>query len=98
MRQEVAPRQGRLHQLAQALKQFLYGMTVYEMVRDLERERGRAQQRFAALALGSLVGLPVPANYYGLRLIPYAFPHLRAWERSVLRERDLTSLCDEDFS
>ncbi|HOR01048.1 MAG TPA: hypothetical protein PLJ35_19705 [Anaerolineae bacterium] len=100
MRQGPSPGSGHgcLRQVVRALGQFIYGMTIFEMARDLERERARAEQRFAMLTLGSLVGLPVPANYYSLRLVPYALPCLPALRRSLWRERDLADLCEQDLT
>jgi hypothetical protein len=70
---------------ALAIGQMIYGATVYEMVRDLNKERAQLEHMF------------VPP-YYTLRLLPYVVPCLPAWRRSILRERDLTDLCDQEIT
>ncbi len=86
---------GRLGRAMQALRQFLYGMTTYEMVRDLERERAQLENRLAMLTAGGLLGIPLPANYYGLRLLPLLLPCLARARRGLWRERDLTDLAND---
>ncbi len=80
---------GRLRDLARALRQFLYGMTTFEMVRDLERERTYLEGSLAVLTAGGLLGAPLPAHYYGLRLLPHLLPPLERERRRLWRERDL---------
>jgi hypothetical protein len=96
MWQEASPGQtcmlGRLNRVVVALRQFLYGMTTYEMVRDLKRRQAHLESRLAILAVGGLLGVPLPTNYYGLRLLPHLLPDLERERRRLLRERDLTDL------
>jgi hypothetical protein len=84
--------QDRLRQFAHAAAEFFYGMTTYEWVRDLRRERGEVEQLFALITFGDLVGLPILPPYYTLRLLPYVIPAINCWKRSLLRERDWTDL------
>ncbi len=95
MQPHVAHGAGRLRALAEALRQFLYGMTTYEMVRHLEREQAELENRLAMLAAGGILGMPLPANYYGLRLLPHLWPRLVGQRRSLWRERDLTDLAGD---
>lgn len=81
-------------QFARALRQFLYGMTVYEMVRHVEGETALREQLFAVATLAGALGLPLPSHYYGLRLLPYALPRLERWRQALWREHDLTELCE----
>lgn len=81
-----------------ALRDILYGATIYEMVRDLRKERGEIERLFILIVFGDLVGVPILPPYYTLRLLPYVVPHLEGWRRSLLREKDLTDLCDQDFT
>ncbi|GAB4470812.1 MAG: hypothetical protein Kow0088_04020 [Anaerolineales bacterium] len=76
----------------------LYGATIYEMVRDLEKERANLERLFVLIVFGDLFGLPVLPPYYTLRLLPNILPYLPGLQRSILRERDLTDLCDQDFT
>jgi hypothetical protein len=83
--------------LVQALRDFLYGATVYEMVRDLERERGQIEHLFVLVVFGDFLGIPVLPPYYTLRLLPYVVPAIRGWKLSMLRERDITELFVEEI-
>lgn len=72
----------------------LYGMTVYDWVRDTRRRRGEVERLFVLITFGDIIGLPILPPYYTLRLLPYAVPVLNRWKRSLLRERDLTDLAE----
>jgi len=77
-----------------ALKDILYGMTTYEMVRDLNKTRARLEHLFVLVTMGDLVGIPILPPYDALRLLPYVLPSITGLRRSLLRERDLTDLAD----
>ncbi len=81
-----------------ALGQVIYGATVYDAVRDLKKERARLEQLFILIVFGDLLGVPVLPPYYTLRLLPYVMPNITGWKRSILRERDLTDLCDQEIT
>lgn len=81
-----------------ALGQVIYGATVYDAVRDLNKERARLEQLFILIVFGDLLGVPVLPPYYTLRLLPYVMPNITGWKRSMLRERDLTDLCDQEIT
>ncbi|RCK76425.1 MAG: hypothetical protein ANABAC_0576 [Anaerolineae bacterium] len=87
-----------LRRLLSALGDILYGATIYEMVHDLEKERASRENLFVLIVFGDLFGIPILPPYYTLRLIPYFLPRMPALQRSILRERDLTDLCDQDFT
>jgi len=78
--------------------EMFYGATVYEMVRDLQKERGNRERLFVLIVFGDLLGIPVLPPYYTLRLLPYVVPHIAGWRRSMLRERDITDLCDQEIT
>ena len=84
--------QDRLRHVAHAAGELIYGMTTYEWVRDLRRERGEVERLFALVTFGDLIGLPILPPYYTLRLLPYIVPTINCWKRSLLRERDWTDL------
>lgn len=88
----------RVRQVAHALGQMLYGASVYEMVRDLNKERGNLERLFILVVFGDLLGVPVLPPYYTLRLLPYVAPNITGWRRSMLRERDITDLCDQEIT
>jgi hypothetical protein len=76
------------------LKDVIYGMTTYEMVRDLKKERARREHLFVLITMGDWVGIPILPPYYALRLLPYVLPQITGWRCCLLRERDLTDLTD----
>jgi hypothetical protein len=88
----------RLLQLARTIGEMIYGATVYEMVRDLHKERSHFEHLFILIVFGDILGIPVLPPYYTLRLLPYAMPNFMGWKRSMLRERDLTDLCDQGIT
>lgn len=88
----------RLKYAAVALRDMLYGATVYEMVRDLHKARGQLEHMFILIVFGDLLGVPILPPYYTLRLLPYVVPNIAGWRYSMLREKDLTDMCDQDFT
>ncbi len=45
-----------------------------------------------------MLGVPVLPPYYTLRLLPYVVPSINGWKHSMMRERDLTDLCDAEIT
>jgi hypothetical protein len=84
--------QDKVHRAATAVCEFLYGVTTFDWVRDLRRERGEVERLFVLITFGDLIGLPILPPYYTLRLLPYIVPTINRWKRSLLRERDWTDL------
>ena len=82
----------RLSNLAHVCGEVFYGMTFFDMVRDLKRARARSEHLFILIVFGDLLGVPILPPYYSLRLLPYIVPTLDMWRRSMLREKDLTDL------
>lgn len=85
-----APILDRLRDLAHVCGEVIYGMTFFDMVRDLKRARARSEYLFILIVFGDLLGVPILPPYYSLRLLPYIVPNLDMWRRSMLREKDLT--------
>ena len=69
-----------------------YGMTTFDWVRGLRRERAEVESLFMLIIFGDMIGLPILPPYYSVRLLPYVIPVLNRWKRSLLRERDWTDL------
>ena len=88
---------GRGRVLVETLRDIVYGMTVYEWIRELEKERGSVQRLFVLITFGDLLGVPILPPYYSLRLLPYVVPLIQGWRMSMLRERDLTDLFDQEI-
>lgn len=87
----------RMRRLARALGQILYGMTVYDMVRDMNKQRGLRERLFVLAVFGDVLGVPILPPYYAMRLLPYVVPAIEGWRHSMLRERDLTDMCDQEI-
>lgn len=68
------------------------------MVRDLKKERSHLEHLFILIVFGDLLGVPVLPPYYTLRLLPYVMPDITGWKHSLLRERDLTDMCDVEIT
>ncbi len=71
---------------------FLFGLFLYDTVRQLRRQRGELESLFVLALFGDLVGVPILPPYYALRLLPYTVPSIQNWKNRLLRERDLTDL------
>lgn len=84
--------------LIHMLGEMLYGATVYDWVRDLNRERGMRERLFVLAVFGDVLGVPLLPPYYALRLLPYVVPKIEGWRYSMLRERDLTDMCDQEIT
>lgn len=97
MMRDEACGEGRLRRALRTLGQIVYGMTVYDWVRELQKERGELERFFVLVVFGDMIGLPILPPYYSLRLIPYTVPAMGRWKRCILRERDLTDLFDSEI-
>jgi len=86
----------KLRALVHTVGEMIYGATIYEMVRDLQQQRGRIERLFVLIVFGDLLGIPILPPYYALQLLPHVVPSIETWKRSMLRERDLTDLTDFD--
>jgi len=74
------------------LQGFIFGMTYFEMVTTLRRERADREHLFVLISFGDLIGIPILPPYYSMRLLPFVVPLLQNWKRRLMRERDLTDL------
>ena len=81
----------------QVIREVFYGMTVYDWVRELNKTRNEYNRLFTLIVFGDLIGVPILPPYYTLRLIPHIVPDFESWRRSMLRERDLTDLIDQEI-
>jgi len=82
----------KLRRIGRAIGEVIYGMTTFDWVRDMQRERGEVERLFVLVTFGDLIGIPILPPYYTLRLLPYVVPAINRWKRSLLRERDWTDL------
>jgi hypothetical protein len=79
------------------LKDVIYGMTVYDWVHELKKARHEQERLFTLIVFGDLLGVPILPPYHMLRIIPYLVPSIENWRRSMLRERDLTDIIDQEI-
>jgi hypothetical protein len=86
-----------IREALRTLSEVIYGMTVYDWVHELERARNEQERLFTLIVYGDLLGVPILPPYYTLRLLPFIVPTLENWRRSMLRERDLTDLIDQEI-
>ena len=81
---------GKAAKVLQAMREFVHGMVLHEPRRVALQEKV-ALERLLILALfGDMLGVPVFRPYYFLRLLPYVYPRIDPWKRSILREKDWT--------
>ena len=83
--------------LARTIGGIIYGMTVYEMVRELKKEHRNLENLFCLAVFGDLLGIPILPPYYALRIFPHILPSLPIWKREMLREKDITELFDHEI-
>jgi len=86
--------ENKLRRVRRVASEILYGMTLFDWVRDLRRQRAEIERFFVLVTFGDILGLPILPPYYTLRLLPYVVPMINRWKRSLLRERDLTDLAE----
>jgi hypothetical protein len=87
----------RIKSFLKTFQEVLYGMTIYDWVMELEREKNEQNRLFSIMVFGDLIGIPILPPYYTLRLIPYLIPTLEGWKRSMLRERDFTDIINQEI-
>lgn len=73
-----------------AVKELVYGMAVHDMVRYSLKTRMYLEHLFMLITLGDMLGIPLLPPYYSLKLLPYAIPNIKSWQRRLFRERDFT--------
>ena len=78
-----------MRRLREALGDFVYGSTVFDMVRKVEELVAYHDFLLMLVVLGDMLGYPV-LSYYKLRLLPACYPKLDSWKKVMLEERDIT--------
>jgi hypothetical protein len=84
---------GRFRSAVRIFSDILYGAALYDMVRDLHKQRAQLEHLFVLVVFGDMLGVPILPPYYTLRLLPYVVPLINGWRVRMLRERDITDLC-----
>lgn len=88
----IAELKSRFAGFLQAAGEVWYGMTAYDFVMTVRRERAHLERMFILSVFGDLLGIPILPPYYSLRLLPFIVPHVNRWRLSMLRERDLADV------
>lgn len=86
----------RFAQIRQTLREIAYGATLYELEKELSRQRKALEDVLFLITFGDMLGLPFFPPYFSLRLLPYVFPRLQSWKSSMLREKDITEVLAKD--
>ncbi len=73
------------------MREFLYGMSGYEIEQQALEMRATMETLFMLGVFGDMLGVPILPPYYGLRLLPWVVPQIATWKRRVLRGRELGS-------
>ncbi len=77
-----------MRKLGLAIKDFLFGVTVYGMLRDVETKRLWTDYMTMFFLVGDMLGYPI-SSYYRLRLLPYIVARIERWKEVLLREIDI---------
>ncbi|MEM2202568.1 MAG: hypothetical protein QXU45_04830 [Candidatus Bathyarchaeia archaeon] len=77
-------------EVKRAVKELVYGMAMHDMVRYALKTRMYLEHLFMLITLGDMLGIPLLPPYYSLKLLPYAVPNIKSWQRRLFRERDFT--------
>ncbi len=80
---------GTLKRLKRALKEFLFGATVYDMAKTFSDLIAFNTYAIMTAVLGDMLGFPVSC-YYKLRLLPLVLTQIDKWRTFMLKERDIT--------
>ena len=78
-----------INKISRPVIDFLYGLSVYEISREFERQQAELNALFMLSILGNSLGLPLFPPSCSLRLWPYLLPQIGAWKRSILRPKGL---------
>ncbi len=82
----------RIRGIIAAVKDFVYGMAVHDMVRYMLKTRMYLEHLFMLMTMGDMLGIPVLPPYYSLKILPYLTPKIANWKRRMFKERDLTDM------
>jgi len=79
------------------LSEFFYGMTTYEWVEIVRKEKLDLEHLFILITFGNVLGLSLPTNYYSFRFLPHIISELDIWKRRMSRSRSLLDLATEEI-
>lgn len=71
-----------------SLKDFLYGMTVADMVQTVKKMEFNMNAALMSVTIGDLIGLVIFPPIYKYNLLVHWFSYIDVWKREVLREKE----------
>jgi len=78
----------RFKKIKYIIKNFVYGMTIAEMVQQTKKEKFYRNAAMMIVVIGDLLGIPVFSSLYKFDLLKYWMPKIEIWKRHILREKD----------
>lgn len=81
---------GKAARVLRAMREFMHGMVLHEPTRVVLQEKIALERLLILVLFGDMLGVPVFRPYYFLRLLPYVYPRIDPWKRSILRQKDWT--------
>ena len=71
-----------------SLKDFLYGMTVADIVQTVKKMEFNMNAALMSVTIGDLIGLVIFPPIYKYNLLVHWFSYIDVWKREVLREKE----------
>lgn len=78
----------RIFRFGKSVKNFLYGMMVYDTAQCAQKSQGDMKHLFNLVVMGNSLGIPIIPPYYSLCLLPFLVPDISGWKHRMLRELD----------
>lgn len=79
----------KLDNVLKAARDFLWGLFVFDLYKEVKRAKSRYEDTLKLLILGEMLGLPLMNSLITLRLLPYLLPDLELWKRRQLKETEV---------
>ncbi len=79
---------GRWRRASHAVKEFLWGLFVYDIYTEHRKLSLQYNDAVSLLIFSEQLGIPLMNSYVSMRLLPYFVGDLEGWRRRELRERD----------
>jgi len=76
--------------LKEKIKDILYGLFFFDIYLSSKKFAQQYNDFIYLVILGEILGVPIMATYYTLRLVPYIYGDLIQWKVRYLREKDIT--------
>ena len=80
---------GRVRSLWHVVKEFLWGLFVYDLYHETLRLKAQYKNAVNLLLFSEHLGVPLMNAYVSLRLFPYFVGDLEKWKRKQLMDRDV---------